>query len=297
MEKLLKSSGYISARPLLKGWSRDKKYILRKADGTRHLLRVSDASLFEKKREQFELLKGLEGLEMICSRPVDFGRLGDGSVYTVLTYLEGVDGAEAVRRADDAEAYRLGREAGKTLRLIHGLGIPKQERTWGERYRAKMPRKIQAMMDCPYSIPNRELVLDIYRESAAAMDARPVVLCHGDYHLGNMIVNSGHIGIIDFDKAGPADPYDELKPFCWNVMVSEYFETGLINGYFNDSVPDDFFPILKLYTAESLVSQLPWSVPFGEAEIRTALNVADLQMKWYDGFRLTVPTWYKREAP
>ena len=76
-------------------------------------------------------------------------------------------------------------------------------------------------------------------------------------------------------------------------MESAFFETGLINGYFADAVPDDFFPILKLYTAETLISQLPWSVRFGQAEIDTALRVADLQMQWYDHFDADVPSWYK----
>lgn len=34
---------------------------------------------------------------------------------------------------------------------------------------------------------------------------------HGDYHLGNMIVNNGHIGIIDFDKFATSDPMDDFK--------------------------------------------------------------------------------------
>ena len=99
--------------------------------------------------------------------------------------------------------------------------------------------------------------------------------------------------MIDFDKNGVADPYDDLKPFCWNVMASEHFETGLIDGYFDGRIPSDFWPILKFYTAESLISHLPWSVSYGEKEIKPAKTVADLQMKWYDGFELDVPTWYK----
>ncbi len=75
-------------------------------------------------------------------------------------------------------------------------------------------------------------------------------------------------------------------------MCSEYFETGLINGYYQNQVPEDFFPILKFYTVESLISHLPWSVTFGEAEVRTAQKVAANQMIWYDHFQLEVPTWY-----
>ena len=108
-----------------------------------------------------------------------------------------------------------------------------------------------------------------------------------------MIVNCGKIGIIDFDKCGVADPYDEFKPFCWNVLASDFFETGLINGYFDNVIPQDFFPVLAIYAAESLISHLPWAATFGETEIKVAFDIFHRVFKWYDDFNLIVPTWYQ----
>ena len=292
-ESLLKSYGCTSVSPLSKGWSRDIKYIFENARGEKYLLRVSEPALYERKREQFALLKQLESLGLNCSRPVEFGTFEDGSVYMILSFLDGVDGVEAVSGMDDGAAYRLGKEAGKLLKTLHALPIPKQEKTWWDRYLEKMPRKIDALLHCEYSLPHRELILSYYRDNYELMRDRPLTFVHGDYHLGNMIVKDGKIGIIDFDKTGVADPIDDLKPFCWNAMRSEWFETGLINGYFDDSVPDGFFKLLKFYTAETLISHLPWAVGFGQAEVDTALTVAQCQMRWYRDFTLTVPTWYK----
>ena len=283
----------VSVAPLLKGWSADKKYILEDSDGERYVLRLSDNDLFEKKKKQFELLKKIERLGLNCARPIEFGTKADGTVYTLLSYLEGEDGETAVAALKDEAAYRLGVEAGTCLKKLHSVDIPPQELTWWDRYLEKMPRKIARLIACEYKLPMQEMILDYYETHYEIMKDRPLVFCHGDYHLGNMIVNNGNVGIIDFDKNGVADPYDELKPFCWNVMVSEYFETGLINGYFDHSIPDDFWSVLKFYTAESLISHLPWSVKFGRQEIETALEVTDNQMKWYGNFELDVPTWYK----
>lgn len=137
------------------------------------------------------------------------------------------------------------------------------------------------------------MVIKYYQDNVNLMKNRPLLFSHGDYHLGNMIVNNGHIGIIDFDKNNIADPYDEFKPYCWNVIRNEYFETGLINGYFNNEIPNDFFPILKFYTAESLISHITWAVTFGEKEIKTAYEIAELASIWWDDFKLDIPTWYK----
>lgn len=282
-----------SISPLSKGWSKDKKFILEGSNGDRFLLRISDRALYDKKERQFKLLTKLEGMGVCCSRPIEFGIAGDGSVYTVLSYLDGTDGTEAVPAMSDGEAYRLGLEAGEVLHRLHGLIIPRQNVSWWESYRKKMPKKIDALLSCGYRLPIQDEIISYYEDNCFLMENRPLVFAHGDYHLGNMIVKDGRIGIIDFDKCGTADPYDDFKPFCWNVICSEYFETGLINGYFDNHVPDDFFRILKFYTAESLISHIPWAVTFGEEEIKTAQRIAEYQMLWYDGFSLEIPTWYK----
>ncbi|MBR3840463.1 MAG: phosphotransferase [Erysipelotrichales bacterium] len=289
----IKSHNIVSTIPLLKGWSRDKKYILEDTNGTKYLLRISDKSLYEQKHKQFELLKKIESLDIYCSRPIEFGVLEDESVYMILSYLEGIDGIEAIKTMSDKEAYELGVEAGKILKKLHKIDIPMQEYTWWDRYQRKMGRKIDALLNCEYRIPMQEEIIEFYKDNCYLMENRPLLFTHGDYHLGNMIVKDGKVGIIDFDKNGISDPYDDLKPFCWNVMESEYFETGLINGYFDNEIPRDFFKILKFYTAESLISHLPWATTFGEAEIKTAKKVADYQMKWYDNFKLDIPIWYK----
>ena len=292
-EQLCDKHKIISVEPLLKGWSKDEKFILENSVRERYVLRLSSNDLYEKKKNQFELLKKIELLGLNCSRPIEFGTDADGVVYTLLSYLEGEDGEAAVAAMTDEAAYRLGIEAGRCLCRLHSVDIMPQELTWWDRYLEKMPRKIAALNACEYKLPMQDKILDYYETHFEIMKDRPLVLCHGDYHLGNMIVDSGKIGIIDFDKNGIADPYDEFKPFCWNVMVSEYFETGLINGYFDNSVPDNFWRVLKFYTAESLISHLPWSVKFGQQEIKTALEVTGNQMRWYGNFELDVPTWYK----
>lgn len=211
----------------------------------------------------------------------------------LLSYLEGEDAEKVIPTLTDKEAYKLGIEAGKVLQKLHSIPIPKVNFTWKDRYMEKVPKKIKALKECKYKLPLKDFLVNYFVDKVYLMDNRPLLFSHGDYHAGNMIVNNGKIGIIDFDKNTVADPYDELKPFCWNVFVSEYFETGLINGYFNNHVPEDFFKILKYYSVESLISQLPWSVQFGDEDIKVAYRVYDAMLKWWGNFNLDIPTWYK----
>ena len=151
-EKLCEKYGINKVTPLLKGWSGDKKYILDNGYDT-YILRISDKEKYDKKKEQFALLQKIERLGLYCSRAVEFGTAEDNTVYTLLSYLEGEDGEEAVAKMTDREAYNIGTEAGKVLFKLHSAEIPPQKLSWWERYLQKMPRKIAALQACEYKLP------------------------------------------------------------------------------------------------------------------------------------------------
>lgn len=279
--------------PLNKGWSSDKKYILTDYNENKFILRISDKDVYEKRFNQYQLLKSLESLNLNYPKAVDFGYLDDDNIYLLLTYLEGEPAEEKIYKFNYMEQYRLGYQTGQMLKNIHSFKTEKNSPSWWEKYQAKSIRKIDAYLSCPIKHENSEFLINYYKDNMYLMKDRPQVLCHGDYHLGNMLINENAIVVIDFDKLSIADPYDEFKPYNWNVVRSEYFETGLINGYFDNNIPSDFFKILKFYTIEGIISHLPWAMTFGEEEVKTALKMYQEALKWYDNFNLEIPTWYK----
>ncbi len=294
-EDLFNKYNIIKCEQLTKGFSQDKKYIIEDDKNIKYVLRISDISVFEKRKYQFQILKQLNELNIYCSTPIEFGMIDENNCYTLLSWLDGVDAETIIRNMSNEEAYLLGIDAGKILKKIHNIEINKPKESWYDRYLPKMKRKINNVLNCEYQIPMQDALLKYYQENVQLMKNRPVCFCHGDYHLGNMIVHNGKIGIIDFDRCGITDPYDEFKPFCWNTIESEYFETGMIDGYFDNHIPDNFFKILKYYTVESLISYLPWAVNFGGVEIEVMKKINNLQMVWWDEFKLDIPTWYKRK--
>lgn len=278
---------------LNKGWSKDTKYIVTNNDNSKYLLRISDISLYEKKKEQFELLHKVKALNINASSPIEFGILNDTQIYMVLTYLEGIDAEEAVAQMSDKNAYDLGIQAGITLKKLHQIPVNEVSQSWYDRFKEKMDVKIEKLRNCKYKLDKSEMLISYATNNMYLLKDRKRTFTHGDYHLGNMIVNNNGIGVIDFDKNGVVDPLDDFKPFCWNIMISEYFQTGLVNGYYDNNVPEEFFKLLALYAAEHLISHLPWAATFGEKEINTAYKVYEVVMNTYDDFNLIVPKWYK----
>ena len=66
----------------------------------------------------------------------------------------------------------------------------------------------------------------------------------------------------------------------------------MVNGYFDDNVPMEFWRLLALYISSNTLSSVYWAIPFGQDEVNTMLNQAKEVLSWYDNMRNPVPTWY-----
>jgi aminoglycoside phosphotransferase (APT) family kinase protein len=193
--------------------------------------------------------------------------------------------------------YETGLEAGRLMRQLHALEPQQSNGEWWTFYEAKMKRRLNALYDLSEPIIKQDLLVSFIEQNIDLVRDRPLAFQHGDFHVGNMLINDNGIALIDFDRSSMADPYDEFKPFVWNVQISPWFESGMVNGYFNDDIPSDFFPILALYAAESLISHIPWAMKYGETELHVAHQVAKDVLTWYDDFKRVIPRWYHAKPP
>ena len=123
---------------------------------------------------------------------------------------------------------------------------------------------------------------------------RPQVYQHGDYHIGNMMIDrGGQLHVIDFNRNDYGDPWEEFNRIVWCTQKAPLFASGMVNGYFDDNVPMEFWRLLALYISSNTLSSVYWAIPFGQDEVNTMLNQAKEVLSWYDNMRNPVPTWYK----
>ncbi len=292
---LAKSKNWIKVETINQGWSKDEKFVVEDMHHQKFLLRVSDASSFERKKEQFYMLKEIQKLGLNAPIPLELGTFDDGRVFFILSWLEGEDAQIIIPKLDEKKQYKLGIEAGQILKKIHSIPV-KHQKTWKEIYQNKIPKKIKMAQLAPIKHPHLDVFINYVLDHMHLMDQRPLSIQHGDYHIGNfIIIKDLKLGIIDFDKVDYSDPLDDFKPFVWNVMKAKAFEIGLIDGYFNHQPTQEFFKILAFYASESCIGHLPWAIQFGEEEIKIAFEVADQVYAWYQGFSTVIPTWYDDE--
>lgn len=292
LKEMIITKKWVKIELLTKGWSKDVKYYIEDIEKQRFLLRISEHSLYDKKLEHFKLLKEVNKLGYNTPTPHEFGQFDDGRVYMLLSWIEGQDAQEILPKLDESKQYELGKEAGKILKRLHEIPII-TNMTWRELYKNKIPRKIQAAKESQIKHKHLDKFINYVLENMNIVQNNSMKFQHGDYHIGNMVItNDLKLGIIDFDKMDVADPLDDFKPFVWTVNKSNIFETGLIDGYHDNKVPEDFFKTLSLYAAESCIGHIPWAITFGDKEVKIALEVADKVYQWYKGFSIIIPTWY-----
>ena len=277
-----------------KGWSADIKYLIKDDNNNKYLLRISSIDQYEKKLIEFDYLKKLEEIGLSMCKPIEFGTCDDG-VYIILSWIEGVDAQEYILNLSNKEQYEYGIIAGKELLKIHSLKSPSNIFDWEEKFNKKIDRKIKMYEDCPIKIDKANNLIEYINNNRHLLKNRNLVFHHGDYHIGNMMINENkELVIIDFNRADFGDPYEEFNRIVWCAQASNYFASGMVDGYFNNDIPIDFWKVLALYISSNTLSSIPWAIPFGKEEIEVMINQSKDVLRWYDNMNTYIPSWYKK---
>lgn len=283
---------YISKEPIHKGWSCDRKFCVTTPEGIKYLLRVTPFDKSASRSDMFRMQQKAASFNIPMCKPVEIGSCEDG-IYILQTWIDGQDAEEVVPYLSDTEQYVYGLEAGRILKKIHSIPAPGDQEDWENRFNKKMDHKIKKYGECPVKYENGQAFIDYINENRHLLKGRPQVFQHGDYHIGNMMIDrNGKLQIIDFDRYDFGDPWEEFNRIVWCAQKSPLFASGMINGYFDGDVPTEFWRLLALYIASNTLSSLYWAIPFGEDEVNVMRNQAREILSWYDNMRSPVPTWY-----
>ncbi|MCE5196790.1 MAG: phosphotransferase [Negativicutes bacterium] len=290
------SDAWLALTPLQKGWSRDQKFVVTTKEHTKMLLRISPAAEKEAKEKDYQALRAMQHLRIRMSRPLDFGLLGDGRPYTLLTWLEGSDAESRLPLFSENEQYQLGWQAGEALAALHSIPAPAGQPPWQQHFQRKTETRLEIYNNSPVKLRGGAAIIDYLTHNFQLLTNRPQCFLHGDYHCGNLIITPAHqIGIIDFNRLDYGDPYEEFNRITWCVAVSPRFACGRIDGYFQGKVPAEFFPLLAFYIGSNQLSSIAWAIPFGEKQVQVMQKQGEAVLQYYKNFTCTVPNWYTSE--
>ncbi|WP_365964278.1 phosphotransferase [Streptococcus sp.] len=257
-----------------------------------YFLRVSDKEKLDSKKFEFDMMKKVASLGVPMCKPISI-ELCDDEVHSLHEWIDGKDARETILTVSKEQQYTYGVEAGNILRKIHSLPVTEDREDWEPFYNRKIDDKIKKYKECPVQYENGQIFIDYLNANREWLKDRPQVFQHGDYHIGNfMIGKDGKIYVIDFDRFDLGDPWEEFNRIVWSAQVSPSFASGMIDGYFDDKVPDLFWKLLAIYILTNIVGALPWALPYGSEEIAVMQNQAKEILEWYDDLKQIIPSWY-----
>ena len=284
-----------SVELLNKGWSTDKKYIVKTKVGGKLLLRIADAESFEQKKKEYEIICKYATLGFEMSKPIAFGMCDKGEhTYMLLSWVEGEDLEEALPKLTEEEQYKLGRSAGRILRQIHGVSVAKEDIPTQTKKTKKLTQ-LERYEQSAVRIADDEIAVQYVKDHIDKLWLEPPVYMHGDFHPGNLIFTPQKVlGVIDFNRWEVGDPYEEFyKLESFGVEISVPYCVGQIDAYFNDNVPMQFWETLAVYVAHASLFSIKWAEKFGQEDIDGMVRRCLAAMEHYDGFKKVVPSWYE----
>ena len=284
----------VEKTPIDKGWSPDKKYRVRTGDGSVYLLRVSPPERLERVKAQFARMEAVAALGIPMCRPLEFGVCPEGA-YAIHTWITGTVAEPGISDYPTEKQYAYGMDAGRILKKIHSIPAPGDLEPWAVRFNRKIDNKLAMYAACPLKYDNAAPFLRHIEDARHLLNDRPQCYLHGDYHIGNMMIDEeGILNIIDFDRDDCGDPWNEFNRITWCAKLSPAFASGMVDGYFDGNVPMEFWQLTAMYLSTNILSSLPWAIPFGEEEIQVMRDNAKLLLAWYDNFQTVIPSWYQK---
>lgn len=216
------------------------------------------------------MLEKVAELNIPMCMPFEFGTCEDntifpGGVYTLQSWIEGKDLEAVLPLLSETEQYVLGLQSGEILRTIHSIPAPEIHEDWETRFNQKTYFKIKKYHECGLRFNGDEYVLAYIEQNRYLLENRPQCFQHGDYHVGNMMLENSAIKIIDFDRYDFGDPWEEFNRIVWSAAASPHFATGQLRGYFCGEPPMEFWRLLAFYIAATpypqFIGQFPLDNP------------------------------------
>ena len=290
MEKYL--SQFENVYKISKGMSSDEKYQVER-DGAHFLLRVSELDCYEEKKREYEHLAHLGQAGLPVPECISFEKTED-KVFTLLSWVEGEEAEEVLPLFSPEEQYRYGVEAGRILRQIHENSLTMvTEKNWYERYFEVIDPRLAAYHKEGIPFEGCEKILRFLEENKHLLKTRPLCHHHGDYHMGNLIVNEGKLWVIDwhtmdFDSIG--DPWYEFNRIGIEFPM---FAKGEIDGYFDGNVPEEFWRLFALYLATSAITSIVWAKHWAPDRLEEIMELNKTVLRTFDNMKNVIPLWYR----
>lgn len=288
----LKSRGYVVQKEITTGFSKYKKYIVKKKNNF-YIVKLCDIKDLKEKEKEMKILYQLLEKNIPVSRPIAIGSFEKWG-YLITEYLIGLDGNKILANLDYDIQYKIGINAGMELYRIHAIEPPIRLDSWSKRQAIKYYKKLDTYYRNGLHFKGDKEVISFIKAHMDSMKNRKNVLQHDDFHPGNLIIEADKLsGIIDFERYDWGDAYhDFLKIGLFSRNVSVPFSVGQIHGYFQGDPDVEFWTLYLLYIGMEMISSVNWCLEYFPEQLHEMFDRFHIIREDHAQFTRIVPKWY-----
>jgi len=264
---------FVVASPINHGWSVAKKFKVHDANGQIFFVKIIPNESASQIRGHFKLQKRLYNAGIPIPQPLDVGICNEG-YYIINNWVEGTPMYEYVLKLPANEQYAIGEQVGHILKKLHdsNINMPmfvhpqgnfavRHVKTfakrilgprlmWWLKYNHYLKNAIK-IEDCSAVFAMLESYL---KQNIKLLPPISMSIVHGDFQMGNMLINKEKITIVDFShdltlKGLGASQYELARAVSryWNKDAINW-ALGLIHAYFGCNPSDDTWRRIAYYS-------------------------------------------------
>ena len=277
--------------PLTKGGSTSSSLILHAEDGGQFLVKLMHTD--DRWQAYLRTLDAISNLDPEMLQ-YEAGFLFQPGILCVVTaWTAGED--FSVRSMSSARLDRAACRLAERVRRLHALPVQEGGREYS--VTDEIRSSIAFLEEHAVMLPHRELYVRYLQDSGNLPDAdarRGYI--HFDLHTKNMIqCGADSLCLIDWEIAGISDVWrDFVYAVCMHQAEEQEFWLLFLLHYFEDAVPDAFFPASRFYTVLFMLMLVRPNYQTGH--IAQHCMLAEKLYDDYCGLKCAVPAWMQETA-
>lgn len=269
------------------GGSSVQKYMVER-DNKIFLLRLYEIRFMDSRYRAFNNIRILYDNGIAVPEIYDFGVLSDNKHgYAVMDWIDGVSLDNLL--SDDSLINKYGKIVAEELFKMHNI-YTKENIDIYDKFIKSFNKKINKLKDI--GIDYTSSVLESFvLDNSKVLKELDTSIIHGDFHPGNIVVNDSKICFIDLDVCKNEFAWIDLSTNACNLDCPKFYTT-LINEYFNNNIPDNFWLIYNLYGSLYCLDYILYCNRIDNKTLEDGTTVFKKFLDYSDEFSLLKPKWF-----
>ena len=250
-------------------------------------------SSYNRFSKEFFEMKGLECLnESICLLPFVSKNLPDiNKQLNLYVWLDGENLRSFLHNKTEISCYEYGIKSSKLLKKLHEVNVSNVVARFNVDNYITDILAILRSNECILKYKN--LWLDLIVENADILKIKKKdSIIHFDFKPKNIMVSNDKLLLIDFDSFSIGNPWFDFYDKGLAIYKErQAFNKGVIDGYFNNNIPNDFWMFLKIISICTMIQMSAWSI--NKMKQDYIFSIEKHLLKSYSDDSNNIPKWYE----